>query len=54
MTYPHLDNKLRVLLLENIHASARVLFEKQGYEVETLETSLSQDELIKKIKNISI
>lgn len=54
MTNPQPNNNLHVLLLENIHYSARVLFKKQGYSVETLEKSLSQSELLQKIKNVCI
>ena len=47
-------NKIKVLLLEKIDTIAKSIFEKEGYEIETLDTSLNEKELSKKIKNISI
>lgn len=47
-------NRMKVLLLENINKKAATLFEEQGYLVETVTTALSQEELTKKIKDISI
>ena len=47
-------NKIKVLLLEKIDTIAKSIFEKEGYEIETLDTSLNEQELSKKIKDISI
>ena len=47
-------NKIKVLLLEKIDAIAKSIFEKEGYEIETLDTSLNEKELSEKIKDISI
>lgn len=45
-------NKIRILLLEGLHPSSLETFETQGYtNVESLKTSLPEDELIAKIKN---
>jgi D-3-phosphoglycerate dehydrogenase len=45
-------NKIRILLLEGLHPSSLETFEAQGYtNVESLKTSLPEDELIAKIKN---
>lgn len=45
-------NKIRILLLEGLHPSALETFEAQGYtNVESLKTSLPEDELIAKIKD---
>lgn len=44
----------KVLLLENINQEAANLFEKQGYEVELLTNSLSEEALIGKITDIEI
>lgn len=52
VSYP--KNRMRVLLLENIHADAKVAFEKEGYVVETISGALSEDELCDRIKDISI
>ena len=47
-------NKIKVLLLEKIDTVAKSIFEKEGYEIETFDTSLNEKELSKKIKDISI
>ena len=52
LSYP--KNKIKVLLLENIHPISKLIFEREGYKVETISSSLSDKELIKKIENISI
>lgn len=52
LSYP--KNKINVLLLENIHPITKNIFEEEGYNVETLTSSISEKELIKKIKNVSI
>ena len=35
-------NKIKVLLLEKIDTIAKSIFEKEGYEIETLDTSLNE------------
>lgn len=47
-------NKVNILLLENIHPHAIEIFKKEGYIVETIKGSLSEDELCEKIKGVSI
>ena len=47
-------SKIKVLLLEKLDKSARDLFEKEGYDVETHDGSLSENKLIDKIKKVSI
>ncbi len=48
-------DKIKVLLLEGVHHSAVRLFERQGYtNLEILPHSLSDDELIEKIKDVHI
>lgn len=45
-------NKIRILLLEGLHPSSLETFESHGYtNVESLKTSLPEDELIEKIKD---
>ena len=45
-------NKIRILLLEGLHPSSLETFEAQGYtNIESLKTSLPEDELIAKIKD---
>lgn len=52
ISYP--KNRIKVLLLENIHADAVELMRKEGYTVEHATTSLGEDELAEKIKDVSI
>ncbi len=47
-------NKIKVLLLEKIDTIAKSIFKKEGYEIETFDTSLNEKELSEKIKDISI
>ena len=41
---------MRILLLENVNQSGKDLLLDQGYQLESLKTSLSEDQLIEKIK----
>jgi len=52
ISYP--KSRIKVLLLENIHPSAMQMMQKEGYQVELLTSALSEDELIEKIKDVSI
>ena len=52
ISYP--KNRIKTLLLENINQEAVKTFEKEGYVVEYYEKTLPHDELMEKIKNISI
>ncbi len=45
---------LNVLLLENIHASAKDLLEAQGFKVTQLKGALSESELISKLKGFQV
>lgn len=47
-------SKLKVLLLENIHATARDIFTADGCEVESLSEALPEDKLVAKIRNVNI
>ena len=47
-------NKIRVLLLENIHPLAEETFSKEGYQVETVGRALSEEELCEKIVGVHI
>ena len=51
-SYP--KNKINVLLLEKVDKVAYELFNNEGYNVECMDGSLDEEELIDKIKNISI
>lgn len=50
----HTKPKPKVLLLENIHPLAEQVFRAQGFDVEALQTSLSPEELIDKLKDVTI
>ncbi|PZW39242.1 D-3-phosphoglycerate dehydrogenase [Mesonia algae] len=52
LSYP--KNRIKVLLLENIHPSAKVTLEKEGYEVLEHNGAMDAEELKEKIKDISI
>lgn len=52
ISYP--KNRIRVLLLENIHQSAVDAFRKEGYQVEHMDRALSVDELIERARHVSI
>lgn len=52
ISYP--KNRINVLLLENIHKDAVNLFKAEGYNIETINKSLAENELAEKIKDVSI
>ncbi|MCI4671635.1 MAG: phosphoglycerate dehydrogenase [Bacteroidia bacterium] len=52
LSYP--KNRIKVLLLENIHPHAEHYFRSEGYQVSTVSRALSEDELIEAIKGVSI
>jgi D-3-phosphoglycerate dehydrogenase / 2-oxoglutarate reductase len=52
ISYP--KNRIKVLLLENIHPKAIDLFKQEGYQIETIPGALSEDELCERIKNVAI
>ena len=52
ISYP--KSRIKILLLENIHKEAEDNFRKEGYQVETIGRALSEEELCKKIKDVSI
>jgi len=54
MTISYPKNRIKVLLLENIHHDAYEIFKKEGYQVESLSKSLDEAELSKRIKDVSI
>lgn len=51
-SYP--KSRMKVLLLENIHPRAVEQFQREGFIVESTKDALSEDELIKKIKDVSL
>jgi D-3-phosphoglycerate dehydrogenase len=52
ISYP--KNRIKILLLENVHPAAFENLSKDGFSVELVQTSLSEDELIKKVKDIHV
>ena len=52
ISYP--KNRIKILLLENVHADAFKKLSKDGFSVETVSKSLSEDELIEKIKDVHV
>lgn len=54
MTISYPKNRIKVLLLENIHNDAIDIFRDEGYQVETFVKSLNKNDLMEKIKDVSI
>lgn len=52
LSYP--KNRIKVLLLENVHPYAVEIFKSEGYQVEVHPAGMDEDELSEKIKEISI
>lgn len=49
---PFSTGDIKILLLENVNQTAINIFHTQGYQVEFYKTSLPEDELIEKIKDV--
>ncbi len=52
ISYP--KNRIKVLLLENVHEDAAMILKNEGYNVTTLTGALDEDELAEKIKDVSV
>jgi len=52
ISYP--KNRIKILLLENVHPDAFAKLSTDGFSVETVSKSLSEDELIAKIKDVHV
>ncbi|WP_411032012.1 phosphoglycerate dehydrogenase [Spongiimicrobium sp. 3-5] len=52
ISYP--KNRIKILLLENVHPAAFDNLSEDGFSVELVKHSLSEDELIKKIKGVHV
>lgn len=52
ISYP--KNRIKVLLLENVHQQAVKVLKSEGYTVEECPAGLDEDELAEKIKDVSI
>lgn len=51
---PFATEDIKVLLLENINQTGRDILTKQGYQVEVLKSSLPEDQLIEKIRDVHV
>lgn len=47
-------DKIRVLLLENVHPGAQELFRQEGFQVEALAGALSEDALAEKVRDVHL
>jgi D-3-phosphoglycerate dehydrogenase len=47
-------DRIKVLLLENVHPSAHELFRAEGFHLETLSTALAPDELGRRIEDVHV
>ncbi|WP_299012470.1 phosphoglycerate dehydrogenase [uncultured Polaribacter sp.] len=52
ISYP--KNRIKILLLENVHQDAFTKLSSDGFAVETVSKSLSEEELIAKIKDVHV
>jgi len=52
LSYP--KEKLKVLILENVHPAAAAYLKEQGYPVEEVKGALAEDELVKRMEDVSI
>jgi len=52
ISYP--KNRIKVLLLENVHEDAVAIMKNEGYNVSTMSGALDEDELAEKIKDVSV
>ncbi|KAI0168204.1 D-3-phosphoglycerate dehydrogenase [Pestalotiopsis sp. NC0098] len=51
---PFNTQDIKILLLENVNQSGRDILTGQGYQVEALKTSLPEDQLIEKIRQVHV
>lgn len=51
---PFNTQDIKVLLLENVNATGQSILKGQGYQVEALKSSLPEDQLIEKIKDVHV
>jgi D-3-phosphoglycerate dehydrogenase len=46
--------KIKILLAENVHATAREIFAAEGYDVEAVTTALAEDELARRLEDVHV
>jgi hypothetical protein len=47
---PFKEQDIKILLLENVNQTGKDILSRQGYQVESLKSSLPEDQLIEKIR----
>ncbi|WBL26815.1 phosphoglycerate dehydrogenase [Zunongwangia sp. HGR-M22] len=52
ISYP--KNRIKVLLLENVHADAVAIMKEEGYNVQTIAGALDEEELSEQIKDVHV
>ncbi|NJW51529.1 phosphoglycerate dehydrogenase [Salinimicrobium oceani] len=52
ISYP--KNRIKVLLLENVHEDAVKIMKNEGYNVSTISGALDEEELAEKVKDVSV
>ncbi|KAK4961296.1 D-3-phosphoglycerate dehydrogenase 2 [Elasticomyces elasticus] len=51
---PFNSNDIKVLLLENVNKTGQDILKKKGYQVEAIKSSLPEDQLIEKIRDVHV
>ncbi|KAF4469904.1 D-3-phosphoglycerate dehydrogenase 2 [Fusarium albosuccineum] len=51
---PFNSQDIKILLLENVNVTGQEILKGQGYQVEALKTSLPEDQLIEKIRDVQV
>ncbi|KAM0558400.1 hypothetical protein ACHAPJ_004590 [Fusarium lateritium] len=51
---PFNTKDIKILLLENVNVTGQEILKAQGYQVEALKTSLPEDQLIEKIRDVQV
>jgi D-3-phosphoglycerate dehydrogenase / 2-oxoglutarate reductase len=46
--------RIRILLLENVHPSAREIFRQEGFQVEAVAGALAEDELAERVRGVHV
>jgi D-3-phosphoglycerate dehydrogenase len=47
-------DQIKVLLLENVHPSAHAIFRAEGFQLETANAALSEDELCRRVEDVHV
>ena len=47
-------SRIRVLLLENVHASAHEIFRAEGFQLEAFPGALKEDELVERLRDVHV